>query len=343
MESISDIITNGYHTLKKNQSLVAPLLIFFVVYFIFNAIFQVISMFLGIGVSFTGSYSAVMVLMTIIWIISLVVTLLLTAYFEAGAIGLARDATATGKVKWSDMWTYGKQYYVRLFLAQIVLAVISLVCILFFIPFIYEAVKYSGFYDPLGTHSTAMIAYLMLGLLLTLVYSIVISLIFYFVSYAIVIDNLSVTDSFKKSYKLFREYPGKIISFFLALIAIIILIAIVFVVGFVILALFFISPILAIIGILLMLVLYLIFIVVLILFAVLATIWETRLYMVLTGKPIFGTETELHRDTSQQHLAEMRAEEEKETATVPKTDAESQTETQTQIKTDDEEESELNN
>ncbi|WNY24827.1 hypothetical protein [Methanolapillus millepedarum] len=331
MESISDTITKGYHTLKKNQSLVSPMLIYLVVNFIVSFVIQILSMFTAV-LGYTGSYSIVMIILLILSLISIVIMMVLGAYFSAGAIGLAKDATSTGKVNWSDMWAYGKKYYVRLFLAQIVLTLISFVSVLFFIPFIYE---YSTYVTFMGVSSTAMVTYLILGLLLALIYLIVVSIILYFVSYAIVIDDLSVTEGFKKSYKLFREHTVKIILFNLAIIGIAIFIGIVFSLIMAFSVVFFISPALAIIGLLIMMIVYLILIVVFFLFLVLIYIWSTRYYMVLTGKPIFDGDNEPHQDIPQNHLAEMRSEEE--------TASSSQTEENPQIKTDDDEESELNN
>ncbi|WNY26908.1 DUF7544 domain-containing protein [Methanolapillus ohkumae] len=298
MESISDTITKGYRDFKRNPSIVSPMLIYLFINFIIGMIYQMISFALTGTISYasySGTSSSIMGASLIILLVSTliytIILLLAGSYFGAGSIGLSKDAVTTGKVNWSDMWGYGKKYYGRVFWATLLTALIYCVCMIFFIPFIYNVIG-MGMYSSSMTPATTAIASLGIGLLLSFIYIILVSFVIYFVTYAIVIDNMSVKEGFKKSYRLFREHTSKVISFILVIFGIILLFILVFVILMsILMVLLLISPVLIIIGFLGLMILNLIFIVAAFFLGVLSYVWTTRFYLTLTEQPVFDEET----------------------------------------------------
>jgi hypothetical protein len=68
-------------------------------------------------------------------------------------------------------------------------------------------------FDALIPFLTTLILPSLFGLFMTLIYLVITSVLFYFVSYAAVADNMSVIESFKKSYAMVRQKFWKVIWF----------------------------------------------------------------------------------------------------------------------------------
>jgi len=145
---------------------------------------------------------------------------------------MAKEAIATGTTSFKDMVAYGKKYTIRIVFSTILLSLIQSVSIIFWLP-LYFAYKNAGYtiemifemFYAVETAPDAFLSFLgavlfssMIGLLLTLIYWIFLSFIFYFVSYAIIVDDMPVIAAFKKSFALLRQYPWKVFFFIVLII-----------------------------------------------------------------------------------------------------------------------------
>ena len=302
MENIVDTFTKGFKNLYKNKILLLPFLIFIILYAVYMVVLTIIPLIeteinqlaLNIGV---GLGSLIFVIFSL--------------YVSAGMIGMSKEAVSTGKTKFKDLFTYGNKYTIRFIFATLILSILQLVTIVFWLPVIFLFMN-SGytidlFLDLLANNFDALIPFFKTLLipalfcsLLTLIYSIAIWVLFYFVTYAIVVDDLSVIASFKKSYSTVRQHIWKVILFIIAIYAITIGVIVVAYSIFCFIMLFMtlflvilidISQTLAIVGLVLLLiimVLLLIFLLFVIAFiSVAAIIWETRFYMAMTEKEMY--------------------------------------------------------
>ncbi|MCL2550493.1 MAG: hypothetical protein FWE78_06195, partial [Methanimicrococcus sp.] len=121
----------------------------------------------------------------------------------------------------------------------------------------------------------------MIGLLLTLVYLLIISVGFYFISEAIVVDDMPAIAAFKKSFALLRQYPAKVIIFIVLISLLIIALVSLFLMPF----MFFLMM-----GPVFILITTLILSVVSVAADVAAAVWSTRFYMSITEKELYEKE-----------------------------------------------------
>jgi hypothetical protein len=302
MENIVDTFTNGFKNLYKNKILLLPFLVFTILYAVYAIVLTIIPL--------IETEINQLVLDVGVGIVSLIFVIL-SLYVSAGMIGMSKEAVSTGKTKFKDLFTYGNKYTIRFIFATLILSILQLVTIVFWLPVIFLFMN-SGytidlFLDLLANNFDALIPLFKTLLipalfcsLLTLIYSIAIWVLFYFVTYAIVVDDLSVIASFKKSYSTVRQHIWKVILFIISIYAITIGVIIVaysifcFIMLFMMLFLVIlidISQTLAIIGLIILLILmvllllFLLFVIVFI--SVAAIIWETRFYMAMTEKEMY--------------------------------------------------------
>jgi len=307
MEHIVDTFVNGIKNMYKNKVILLPFLLFTFVSIILSFIWTFIPL-MGIEID--------PLVLNIGTAVSSIILFILTAYVSAGMIGMSKEAISTGKTKFKDLFTYGNKYTIRFIFATIILLILQLVTIVFWSPVIYLFMN-SGytidlFLDLLMNNFDALVPFLktlfvpaLFCLLLTSIYLIIIWVLFYFATYAIVIDDMPVIASFKKSYTMVRQHIWKVILFIIMVYAItagIIIIAysiFCFVLFFVILftALSTVaSPTLSTVGILIMLIIMLvmsIFLLVVLAFVSVAEIvWTTRFYMSVNDHELYTKEKE---------------------------------------------------
>ena len=79
----------------------------------------------------------------------------------------------------------------------------------------FEGLLDSMLTDPEAFSSviSAMVATILLGALLTFIYSLILTFLFYFVTYAIVVDDMSVIKAYKKSCSLLKQNFLKVFVF----------------------------------------------------------------------------------------------------------------------------------
>ena len=301
MEHIVDTFVNGIKNITKNPVLFVPFILFF-------AILLVLAFVLGIVIAFPiialieGSEINWIFLGIAILLFAFII-LILSSHVSAGTIGMAKEAVSTGNAKLNDWFTYGNKYLGRIFFATILTSIIELVVIVFWLPTVYVLINsgytLTSFIDILDTNPDALLPFftsliipILIGCLLTIVYSIIVYVLLYFVEYAIVVDDMAVFASFKKSYAVLRQHFWNVLFFVIAIYLISVGVS-----SVVSMASYFIMPLAAIDAILYSigsLILSIIQLVVSLLLAIATIVWSTRFYMAITEKELH-TEEDLTR------------------------------------------------
>jgi hypothetical protein len=183
---------------------------------------------------------------------------LIRTFFEAGAVGMAKNATMTGTTRMNDLFWYGRRSVVSLFLANIVIVLIFLAGITFLVPGVLLLTSSGG-------DGVAMAA-IAIGSILWIGYAIILWIGLAPVAYALVIDNTGAIEGIERGWRFFSSHKLDVFLMWVVMLAIAILISII---GQV----FYINPVTIVIW---QFVLTLIDICI---FMPLITVWWTRLYL----------------------------------------------------------------
>jgi hypothetical protein len=229
MERIGEVLRNGAYTWKKNPILCAPFVLDTFVRFLFFVIVLAglvavigTDLFMAIGSGITEimqmsqtpgdpSLEAVEAMFEVyhlavpftgVFIVALIILLigsaLISAFFEAGAVGMAKNATMTGTTRMNDLFWYGRRSAVSLFFANVVIVLIILAGIVFLVPGILLL-------DASGGSGMA-IAVFFIGIILWIGYMIALSIGLAPVTYALVIDNKGPIEGIEKGWRFFSGH-----------------------------------------------------------------------------------------------------------------------------------------
>ena len=158
-------------------------------------------------------------------IISVILVLLINAFFAAGAIGMAKEATETGSTNLSDMKGYGKRKFISLLFADIIVGLIALIGFVFLIPgIVYALPVITTSPEPTPEIFMPAFAIFMIGILIMSIYGIIVSIMFALPRYSVVIDDLGAVEGVKKGFNIFRKH--KLDVFLLWLVAVVIIIVV---------------------------------------------------------------------------------------------------------------------
>ena len=146
-------------------------------------------------------------------IIAVLLGLIINAFFTAGAIGMAKEAIERGKTNLSDMADYGRQKFISLLFANIIVGLIILAGVAFLIPGMLSIIPET------------------ISKLIMLVYMVLVSIMFVLVPFAVVIGNFGAIEGVKKGFKLYRAH--KLDVFLLGLIVLLIGLVMGLVTGFI--------------------------------------------------------------------------------------------------------------
>jgi hypothetical protein len=240
-ESLEDILKNGYQTWRNNLNISLPFFFNLIVSLVFLAI-VVLFIFLIFGsiaylgsplpltnqlyeiTSFTKNLPFFIIFVITAIVIIIVILSLIDAFFEAGAIGMAKVATQKHKTTLDDMIKYGKKKFLSLFFANILVGLITIggALILAFIFIGIPALLGILSRTTYGLNIQSLLL-IILGICIAFLYILTTSIIFYPVKYALVISDLGAIDALKRGYKFFMN--NKLHVFLLWLIVIVISIA----------------------------------------------------------------------------------------------------------------------
>ncbi len=163
-------------------------------------------------------------------IITIISALLINAFFTAGAIGMAKEATETGRTDLSDMKEYGGSKFVSLLFADLIVGIITLLGLVFLIPgILYVLPNLSSGIMPSAPNNVMALAIFGLGFLGMILYMLIISIILALSRYAVVIDDLGAIEGVKTGFNRFTHH--KVDVFLLWLVTLVISIAVSFILG----------------------------------------------------------------------------------------------------------------
>jgi hypothetical protein len=293
VEDIGKIISNGFETYTKNLNLSVP----FIINVIITGLLSVIMFFGGFFYIFGSSLSSlknattpgqfISIILPLISqhlleiVLLIIIYFLIVSFFEsfflAGAIGMAQKATETGKSELSSMIEVGKKNVINLYLAGILVGLLSLAGIIFIVP---GAMKIN-ITQVLSFANTGATLLLIGGFLLWVVYLVILSLVLAIFTYALVIDNLGPIDGILAGFRFFSRHKLDVFMLWLVIGVIVILLMII---GQVMVAI----PVMNIIWPFINM-----FISILVI-PPLTTLWWVRLYMTRTGKKIYFNELLAH-------------------------------------------------
>ena len=283
VEDTGKIISNGFETYKKNFNISIPFALNFFITMILGVVLFAMGFIYIFGSSLTSLENVsspeqlVMVLLPLIsqhiaeilaiFLIIVIVISFIQSFFTAGAIGMAKQATETGRSSLSTMAEAGKKNVLNLFLAEILVGLLTIAGMVFMVP---GAMKVN-IADPFSPTNMGPALLLLAGFLLWIIYSMIINLILVVYSYALVVETLGPIEGIAAGLGFFKEHKAPVFILWLVMGGIIIAIAIIGQVMGVI-------PIVNIIWALVNMVIS-IFVI-----PPLVTLWWVRLYMSGTGK-----------------------------------------------------------
>lgn len=242
-EDIGKVIGNGFETWKKNLNLCIPFLLgaaFAIVALIPLAIalFDILGSFENIGeISSEDIISIIQnnaLLLVSLVLITALMEALVDTFFTAGAVGMARQATKERFATLEVMWSVARKHVVNLFIARIIVALLILAGIILLLPGLIIPLQELGAsgmgelttMDPdalgtaLGGFAPHIIAPLLIGTFLFLLYSFIVSITLSTVTYALVIDELGPITAIRSALGFFRSNMFDVFMVWLIVLAI---------------------------------------------------------------------------------------------------------------------------
>ncbi len=138
-------------------------------------------------------------------IATIILCMLIDAFFWAGAIGMAKEATETGRANISHMIEYGKRKFISLFFTDVLIGLISFVGVIFLVPgILYILPKLSVLSVLPPEEVITTFAVFGLGVLAMIAYILIVSIIFVLPRYSVVIDDVGAIQGVKNGFTVFR-------------------------------------------------------------------------------------------------------------------------------------------
>ncbi|MEL4305286.1 hypothetical protein [Methanococcoides sp. LMO-2] len=152
-------------------------------------------------------------------ILTMLVLVFMQAYFTAGAVGMAKVASETGHTTLSDMFRYGNDNVISLFLAKIMVFLISFAGVIFIVP---GALITNDLGALMSNPENAVVpgAMLLFGFLLWVIYAVIIGLILSPLEFCLVVDRLDPMSGLKRAYGFFMGNKLDVLLLFLVMISI---------------------------------------------------------------------------------------------------------------------------
>lgn len=226
VEDTGKIISNGIETYTNNLNLCIPivmnafvtgLLAVFVLGFGFLYIFgSSLSSSLSSLENAASPQEAVLTILplvtqhlpeiVVLFLIYFAVASFFQSFFVAGAIGMTQKATETGKSDLSTMIEAGKKNVVALYLAEILVGLLSLAGIVFIVP----GAMNTDITQILSPEKADAILLLIGGFILWIIYVVILNLVLAVFTYAIVIDNLGPIDGILTGFRFFNNHKSDV-------------------------------------------------------------------------------------------------------------------------------------
>ncbi|WP_367343683.1 hypothetical protein [Methanomethylovorans sp.] len=226
-EDMGTLLNKGYGTWTRNMVIAVPFILELMATIIFSVVAVIIFLIAFVMPELASStvadnippelYLEILVsllkeklLLFIAGILFLLILfLLIGSFFEAGAIGMCRAALLSGDTSIGQMWTYGRHHVLNLLLARTLVGLILMAGVIFLIP----GVLISDNPETLATDpaSTGSIL-LVLGAIAWFLYALIVSILLFFVEYALVVDDLDPISALEMSFVFFRKNKMGVIT-----------------------------------------------------------------------------------------------------------------------------------
>lgn len=293
MEDIGKIIKNGFETYTNNLNIVVPFILnvfisgLLAVIIFFIMIFSIFGSALSLLETATSPEQIVPIIIPLIseHILEIVILIVLyifismffQAFFIAGAIGMARQATETGKSDSSTMIDSGKKNVVNLYLAEILVGLLYLAGVVFIVP--------GAITVDIGrlTSSENIGAILLLlgGFLFWAIYMLVLSLILAVFRYILVMDNLGPIEGLTRGFRFFERHKFDVFLLWLF-------------VGVIVLVLMVIGQIMGLIPVMNIIWPFINVLISILIIEPLTVVWWVRMYMTRTDQKIYFNDLLAH-------------------------------------------------
>lgn len=282
VEEIGKIISKGIDTYTKNLNLGIPFAIYLVITGIVVSLMLIIGFLIvfGPGISSLGTSdgpeamfmslasiaSQHILEIAFLIIAAFLMIMLIFSFFESGAIGMARQATETGRSQLSTMMEAAKKNFMNLFLADILVLLVALAGIIFIVP----GIKNLDIDKPSASAGLLLIG----GFLLWMVYLLILGVMLAAFRYALVIESLGPVEGILAGIHFFRKNLFDVVM--LTVFAIVI--GIVFTI---------IDQVMGLIPVINIIWFFISLIISFCVLQPLMTVWWVRLYMTRTGKHVY--------------------------------------------------------
>jgi hypothetical protein len=219
MEEIGKLIGKGFGIWKKNLNLCIPFICsgfasILIVAAFFIAMFLAVMPFMDedwthvedledsglIEELFAGMDWQDFLPILILFLGMIVVLSLVGSYFNAGAIGMTRQALVEGKSRTSAMWSAGMKHFWNMFLLSLIMGLATMAGLIFLLPGMEQlTLALSGNLDNLEG-----LGVILAGFLLFILYALVLSVILALAPYALVLEGAGPVQAMKAGIDFFR-------------------------------------------------------------------------------------------------------------------------------------------
>ncbi|WP_406657603.1 hypothetical protein V7O62_03345 [Methanolobus sp. ZRKC2] len=160
-----------------------------------------------------------LLVLIIFGVVFLLIYTLIQSFFAAGAIGMSKEALERGDTGVRDLSSYGTKNFLNLFLLKVLVSLLVLAGLIFLVPGFLSIGDISTlFTDPEAVLTSTSL--MLFGFLLWGFYILLLSIVFIFVDYALVIDHLDPVSAIEKGVSLFLSNKASALALWLLLIGI---------------------------------------------------------------------------------------------------------------------------
>jgi hypothetical protein len=293
VEDIGKIISNGFGTYSNNLNLSIPFILNFFISIVIAAFVAGFGFMLIFGPSLSGienagspeAIASILLPLFSVHIIEIIILVVIIfflifsiqAYFISGAIGMAIQATGSGKSHLLDMRDAGRKNFINMFLAEILFSLISLAGIVFIVP----GATRVDISQILTSENTGGVGLLIGGFLMWVIYLLILNILLAVFRYALVAENLGPMESMTASIDFFKKNKIDVILLFVIVIVLSV-------------AFFIVDQVMGLIPVINIIWSFISMLISIIVIPPLTTVWWVRLYMVRTDKKIYFNELLAH-------------------------------------------------